>query len=90
MEWPDFQEDTMSRVRKQRFCCVPSARERMAGTRSNVRLTSFTLQELDVMAPLTTTDRLLLSREQTPPSIVVEHMARRVAAAHFLKYGRHQ
>ena len=72
-------------MRQQRlFRYVIECRGRRSEPDTNVK-SHFTREQLDELAPLTGLDLEMLSREQHPPALTLEHMAERIAAAHQLK-----
>ena len=66
---------------------IVECRGRLAGTTTNVS-GSFTRRQLDRIAPLSQADSRHLSHGTNPPAWVQAHMATRILAAKYLKYGR--
>ena len=81
MQYP--QEDSMKK--HPPFRQIIPCRGRVALAPTNEQSSVVTSDALDVVAPLTQRDRLLLRKYRTPPEDVQEHVAARIEAAHLIK-----
>ena len=77
------QEESMKKSPPQRN--IIPCRGRVALAPTNVQSSVVTTDALDVVAPLTKRDRMLLRKYQTPPEDVQAHIAARIEAAHLIK-----
>ena len=79
--WPEYEDELDS----DSVTIVP-CRGRKAGKTTRVGEKTFTIEQLDSIAPLTTLDTVHLTKK-SPPDDVHEHIQARIAEAKRLKFG---